>query len=60
MSISETVFSNQSWPLWEPLIEGVRSKGKTPPKNRRQTISAIFWRHQNGATWRALPSEFGP
>ena len=36
------------------------SKGKTPPKNLRRTISAIFWRHQNGAKWRALPSEFGP
>jgi len=25
-----------------------------------RSISAIFWRHQNGAKWRALPSEFGP
>ncbi|WP_110507743.1 transposase [Komagataeibacter oboediens] len=26
----------------------------------RRTISAIFWRHQNGAKWRAIPDEFGP
>ncbi|GBQ08175.1 transposase [Saccharibacter floricola DSM 15669] len=57
--MSESVFSDQSWFLWEPLIEEVRPKGKTPPKNLRRTISAIFWRHQNGAKWRALPSEFG-
>ncbi|GEC62009.1 transposase [Gluconobacter oxydans] len=49
-----------AWSVWEPLIEKVRPKGKTPPKNLRRTISAIFWRHQNGAKWRALPSEFGP
>lgn len=49
-----------AWSVWEPLIEEVRPKGKTPSKNLRRTISAIFWRHQNGAKWRALPSEFGP
>ncbi|WP_438382475.1 transposase [Asaia sp. BMEF1] len=24
------------------------------------TISAILWRHQNGAKWRSFPLEFGP
>ncbi|WP_198150533.1 transposase [Gluconobacter cerinus] len=42
------------------MIEEVRPKGKTPPKNLRRTVSAIFWQHQNGAKWRALPSGFGP
>ena len=56
----QSVFSDQAKSIWEPLIEEVRPKGKTPPKNLRRTISAIFWRHQNGAKWRALPSEFGP
>jgi transposase len=41
------------------LIEEVRRPGKTPPKDLRQTISAIFWRHQNGAKWRSVPAEFG-
>jgi transposase len=26
----------------------------------RRTISANFWRHQNGAKWRSVPAEFGP
>ncbi|MBV1825401.1 transposase [Komagataeibacter oboediens] len=56
----QSVFSDQAKSIWEPLIEEVRPKGKIPPKNLRRTISAIFWRHQNGAKWRALPSEFGP
>nr|WP_197463143.1 IS5 family transposase [Gluconobacter thailandicus] len=56
----QSVFSDQTWSVWEPLIEEVRPKGKTPPKNLGRTISAIFWRHQNGAKWRAIPSEFGP
>jgi hypothetical protein len=34
--------------VWEPLIEAVRPKGKTPPKELRQTIAAIFWQHGNG------------
>ncbi|GAN92401.1 transposase [Gluconobacter thailandicus F149-1 = NBRC 100600] len=56
----QSVFSDQAWSVWEPLIEEVRPKGKTPLKNLRRTISAIFWRHQNDAKWRALPPEFGP
>ncbi|MBV1832602.1 IS5 family transposase [Novacetimonas pomaceti] len=56
----QSVFSDTAWSIWEPLIEEVRPKGKTPPKNLRRTISAIFWRHQSGAKWRALPPELGP
>ena len=44
----------------EPLIEACRPKGKTPPQDLRRTISAIVWRHQNGAKWRAIPAELGP
>jgi transposase len=44
----------------EPLIETCRPKGKTPPQDLRRTISAILWRHQNGAKWRAIPAELGP
>ena len=38
----------------------MRPRGKTPAKELRRTISAIFWRHQNGAKWRSIPSELGP
>jgi transposase len=44
----------------EPLIEACRPKGKTPPKDLRRTISAIVWRHQNGAKWRAILVDLGP
>src|SRR5215203_5044867 len=54
------VFTDAAWAIWEPLIEEVRRRGKTPPKDLRRTLSAIFWRHQNGAKWRSLPAEFGP
>jgi transposase len=54
------VFTDAAWAVWEPLIEEVRPHGKTPPKELRRTISAIFWRHQNGAKWRAIPAELGP
>jgi hypothetical protein len=54
------ILSDAVWAIWEPLIEEVRPRGKTPPKELRRTISAIFWRHQNGAKWRSIPAELGP
>ena len=53
-------FTDAEWAVWEPLIEAVRPRGKTPPKELRRTIAAILWRHRNGATWRAIPAELGP
>ena len=54
------ILTDSAWAVWEPLIEAVRPRGKTPPKELRRTISAIFWRHQNGAKWRSIPAELGP
>ena len=54
------VFTDAAWAIWEPLIEEVRPHGKTPPKDLRRTISAVFWRHRNGAKWRSIPAELGP
>ena len=53
-------FTDAEWAVWGPLIEAVRPCGKTPPKELRQTIAAIFWRHGNGAKWRAIPERLGP
>ncbi len=52
--------SDAPWMRLEPLIEASRPKGKTAPKDLRRTISAILWRHQNGAKWRAIPADLGP
>jgi transposase len=54
------MLSDGQWALLEPLIEACRPKGKTPPHDLRRTLSAILWRHQNGAKWRAVPEELGP
>ena len=54
------VFTDASWAVWEPLIEAMRPRCKTPPKELRRTMSAIVWRHQNGAKWRSIPAELGP
>src|SRR5512133_3850126 len=54
------ILSDAAWAIWEPLIEEVRPRGKTPPKDLRRTISAILWRHQNGAKWRSIPTDLGP
>src|SRR4051794_30286346 len=53
-------FTDAVLAAWEPLIEAVRPRGKTAPKELRRTISAIVWRHQSGAKWRAIPAELGP
>ncbi|ABY29180.1 transposase [Methylorubrum extorquens PA1] len=54
------MLSDAQWDELEPLIEACRPKAKTPPQELRRTISAILWRHQNGAKWRAIPEELGP
>src|SRR5215210_7664749 len=54
------MLSDAQWALLEPLIEACRPKGKTAPQDLRRTLSAILWRHQNGAKWRAVPEELGP
>src|SRR3954454_13596099 len=54
------MLTNAQWMRLKPLIEACRPRGKTPPKDLRRTISAIVWRHQNGAKWRAIPADLGP
>ncbi len=54
------MLANAQWMSLEPLIEACRPKGKTRPKDLRRTISAILWRHENGAKWRAIPADLGP
>jgi hypothetical protein len=44
------MLTDAHWIRLEPLIEACRPKGKTPPQDLGRTISAIVWRHQNGAT----------
>ena len=44
----------------ELLVEACRPKAKTPPQDIRRTLSAILWRHQNGAKWRSIPEDLGP
>jgi transposase len=54
------MLTDAQWMRLERLIEACRPQGKTPPQNLRRTMSAILWRHQNGAKWRAIPAELGP
>jgi len=44
----------------EPLIEAYRPYRKTQHHHLRWTMEAIIWRCQNGAKWRAIPTEYGP
>ena len=54
------MLTDGAWMDLEPLIEACRPKGKTAPKDLRRTLSAIVWRHQNGAKWRGVPADLGP
>src|SRR5918997_2819094 len=54
------MLTNAQWAMLERLIEACRPKGKTAPQDLRRTISAILWRHQNGAKCRSVPAELGP
>ena len=54
------MLTDEQWAVLEPLVEACRPHAKVPPSNLRRTISAIIWRHTNGAKWRAIPDGFGP
>ena len=54
------MLTDVQWTVLEPLIEAVRPPAKVPLRHLRRTISAILWRHDNGAKWRAVPAELGP
>src|SRR3712207_8099934 len=54
------MLTEAQWTILGPLIEACRPKGKTQPRDLRRTISAILWRHENGAKWRSVPAELGP
>ena len=54
------MLTDAQWATLEPLIEAVRPPAKAHPSNLRRTTSAILWRHDNGAKWRAVPAELGP
>jgi transposase len=54
------VLTDERWAVLEPLVEACRPPAKVPPRELRRTISAILWRHENGAKWRAIPEELGP
>jgi transposase len=54
------MLTEAQWGLLEPLIEACRPPAKVPLRHLRRTISAILWRHNNGAKWRAIPNELGP
>ena len=54
------MLTDAQWTVLEPLVEQCRRPAKKPPKHLRRTISAILWRHENGAKWRSIPSDLGP
>src|SRR3954466_15843165 len=54
------MLTDTQWGRLEPLVEQCRPKGKTPPQDLRRTLSALVWRHENGAKWRAIPADPGP
>ncbi len=54
------MLTNAQWAVLGRLVEACRPAAKVPPQNLRRTMSAILWRHDNGAKWRAVPDELGP
>ncbi len=54
------MLTDAQWLILGPLVEACRPAAKVPSPTLRQTLSAMLWRHQNGAKWRAVPDELGP
>ena len=54
------VVADRQWDVLEPRLNAVRPWAARPIREFRRTIEAIIWRQQNGAKWRAIPTELGP
>ena len=54
------MLTDAQWLILGPLVEACRPAAKVPSPTLRQTMSAMLWRHQNGAKWRSIPAELGP
>ena len=54
------VLTDEQWRELEPWLNEVRPRAARPIRELRRTIEAIVWRQQNGAKWRAIPTELGP
>ena len=54
------VLTDAQWAKFETAIAAVNIRGARPRVADRRTIEAIIWRLDNGAKWRAIPSELGP
>ena len=54
------MLTDKEWAVLEPIVEACRPHAKVPPRELRRTVSAILWRHENGAKWRSIPAELGP
>ena len=49
------MLTDAQWAELGALGRACRPHAKVPPSNLRRTISAILWRHANGAKWRCRP-----
>ena len=54
------MLTDAQWAVLGPLVERCRPHAKVAPSNMRRTVSAVLWRHANGAKWRSIPAELGP
>ena len=57
------MLTDAQWAVLDPLVKAVRPTAKVASQHLRRAISAIsaiMWRHDNGAKWRAVPNELGP
>jgi transposase len=54
------VLNDEQWAVLGPLIDECRPQGRTEPVALRETIEAIFWRHQTGEKWRSVPPDMAP
>jgi hypothetical protein len=51
--------TDEAWARVQPLLPTRTGRGR-PPRQHRRLIAALLWQQHTGASWRALPTQFGP
>ena len=51
--------TDEQWARLQPLLPPQAPVGR-PPRDARLVLAGVLWVLQTGASWRALPEQFGP
>ena len=60
LSSGESTLTDEQWARIAPLLSSQQPSTGRPANDHRTIVAGIFWVIRTGASWRELPTQFGP